>query len=226
MVADGHGSPACSRADRGSQLAVDAVFDVLANPPQESHDQLALAVVGRWREAVEADLSANSPDESELMGAPAPHHLLYGTTAVGVAADEQTLTVLQIGDGDVLVGQRHSEVATRPIAPRNMDRPGATESLCQSDAESRVRIASIDLDSVPVDAVLIATDGLDTAFADAAWHDETMRDLLHRLQSMSSPDRIEESLEGWCEPPAAVGGDDTTIGLLVRHDLWSDGKES
>lgn len=223
-LADGHGSPSCPRADRGSQFAVDALFEELAGDLERSHPVLAEALVQRWRRIVDADLDADPPtDESSAEAA--PDYLLYGTTAVGVAADDTTITVVQIGDGDVLLGSRGSTIAHRPIAPLETHRLGATESLCQSDAELRVRVASIDTSVTPIDAVLVATDGLGTAFDEPSWHDETMHDLLTRLTNAGSAADIAAELPGWCQSPASVGGDDTTIGLLIKVELWQEQKK-
>ena len=222
-IADGHGSPSCPRADRGSQFAVDAIFEVLEGDLEQLSPSLGERLVESWRRRVDRDLEADP-----LVGKSAssdPNYLLYGTTAVGVAADADNITVLQIGDGDVLLGAKGSSTARRPIPPREMDRPGATESLCQNDAASRVLTSSIDASESSTDVVLIATDGLDNAFAEEAWHDETMTDLMGRLVDAESPEAIADLLQGWCESPAAVGGDDTTIGLLVRSRLWSGGEE-
>jgi len=222
-VADGHGSRSCPRADRGSRFAVDALFDVLAGDVG-TNQALGETLVDRWRSMVEADLDADPPTTDEGAGAP-PNHLLYGTTAVGVAADDTTITVVQIGDGDVLLGSQASPTSRRPIPPQDVNRPGETESLCLVDAASRVHVASVDTVLDPVDAVLVATDGLDNAFEADAWHDETMNDLVGRLVNAASPDDIAASLQEWCESPAAVGGDDTTIGLLVHSGLWPEEEE-
>jgi len=217
LVADGHGSAKCGRADIGSALAVKVGFEVLAEEPRLELDRLPQEITTRWQAAVAMHLAEHPPTADEAEGAPHPHYLLYGTTLLGVMIDGPLLRLVQIGDGDVLLGRSGQEHARRPIPPLEVNRPGETDSLCQHDAADRMSVIEYDLTDGQVDVVLLASDGLDTAFADPTWHDETMADVLRRVQGLDAGE-LEAEIAGWCGPPAEVGGDDTTIALIVcRH---------
>ncbi len=217
VVADGHGSPRCPRSATGARLACEVLFEALISQPHIEADHLASSVVSAWRQLVDRDLARHHPTPEEADLAPWPHRFLYGTTLIGASATGRTLRVVQIGDGDVLLG-----AAATPSVMRPMGRPsagfGATRSLAEPDAENVIQVAEIDLESVSVDVVMLATDGLDGAYDKTDWHDETMADLLGRLGRMDRS-KLEEAVAGWCVGPAAVGGDDTSIALLVRPEV-------
>lgn len=220
VIADGHGSPRCTRAGTGAAIATRITYDELMESSGPASG-LPKKIVGLWRCAVDKDLATHPPTAAEEELAPTPHHLLYGTTVIGVRAAPDTLRIVQIGDGDVLLGRVGSPGARRPVPQLPDARPGETDSLCQTDAADRATVAEYDLVRTPVDVVLVATDGLDAAFEDPDWHDATIADLLQRLPSISAAD-LEEAVASWCRPPAEAGGDDTTIALLVRRELLAD----
>lgn len=216
LVADGHGSERCTRADIGARLAVDVGFASLAESTSQNLDQLPAQIVDRWRSRVDDHLQANPPSPQEAEGAPAPHYLLYGTTLLGAVIDSSALRIVQFGDGDALLGHRGTTRARRPIPPKEVDRPHETDSLSQDDAADRAYVIEYDLEAISADVVMLASDGLDTAFAEPEWHDETMADVLARVEGLAARE-LEDVIASWCKPPAEVGGDDTTIALLVRR---------
>ena len=217
VVADGHGSPRCARAASGAELVADVVFDALTARPPHQLDGLAETVVAKWRRTVDADLDRNPMSEAEADLSGGAGRLLYGTTVIGAAVDATTLRLIRIGDGDVLLGRRDRRGADQPL-PSDSENSAVTDSLSHDDAEARATVAEYDLGSSPIDVVLLATDGMDAAFADPSWHDETMADLLDRLPTIEAAD-LGAAASTWCRAPAHVGGDDTSIALLVRREL-------
>ena len=217
-VADGHGSDRCPRAARGAELAVEVALDLLVDSAFWSAEGLAGELVDRWRAAVTDDLELDPMPGSQLFGDDEMLPFLwYGTTLIAAAGRTGTLRLMQIGDGDVLLGHRGHDVH-RPIPPRGPLPPAQTESLCQPDADERVVVVDHDLETARFDACLIATDGLDCAFADEKWHGATMGDLLDRLSGMA-PNDLPAAVERWCRAPAESGGDDTSMAVLVDAGL-------
>jgi hypothetical protein len=227
-VADGHGSARCPRAARGAALAVEALTRVLAGLPDGGLDEV-LAQAGQvpsrlhraWRELVLAEVASAPLSADELRatggGDDDAALLAHGTTVLGAAASQRWLVLFQIGDGDILVGRAASPSAGRPVIPVARDDSRLTDSLCQSDAARRARLAVVDLDESPVDVVLVSTDGFGAAFAEPDWHDETARQLVAAAREMGDA-ALAEAVSGWCDPPARVGGDDVALGVLVARD--------
>ena len=223
-MADGHGSTRCARARLGADFAVDAMYAVLGEDPPVAACDVAARVVSAWRHAVDADLVAHQPDAAETARVAGAHRVLYGTTAIGVSATTTVLRVVQIGDGDVVLGERGATTAIRHAAP-SVPGPGAeTFSLCDADPEAHFGVTDYDLDRVEIDIVLAATDGLGSAYGDPDWHDVTLSDLRTRLGDMATAE-LQHAVEGWCTAPAETGGDDTTIAVLARHDLFASGPQ-
>ena len=223
-VADGHGSERCGRARTGAEFAAEAMYSVLGEQPPVATRDVAARVVSAWREAVDTDLEAHPPDDTETAKVAGAHHLLYGTTAIGVSATATVVRVAQIGDGDVVLGERGSMAAIRHTAP-SVPGPGAeTFSLCDADPESHFGVTDYDLGQIDIDVVLAATDGLGSAFDDPDWHDATLTDLRSRLGGMAAGE-LENAVQGWCNAPARTGGDDTTIAVLARPDIFASASE-
>lgn len=217
-VADGHGTDQCPRAVTGAAFAVNAV---LATGRAIAHGadpaQLADDLTRRWDDAVHADLSTTPPSTQEA--ALGPPRRLYGTTALGAALlPDDTLVLCQLGDGDVVVGLTGGELL-RPFPPIDLQVPGRTNSLAQVAAAAHVRTHTIPDAAARVDLVLLATDGLSDAYAEPDWHEEVVADLRARLRG-TDPAGLASAITGWCQAPAAIGGDDTTIALLAAADLF------
>ena len=215
-LADGHGSERCARARSGADFATQALFDVLSTEPIVPTNELASCVLSSWRRVVDADMAADPPSADAV--ATEPSRLLYGTTAIGVSLDESVLRVVQIGDGDVVIGERGIDRAIRHVAPAVPGPGGATFSMCDLDAAAHFGVAEYDLRSI--DVVLAATDGFGSAFEDPNWHDAMLADLRARLHSMSVDD-FHDAVASWCSAPAETGGDDTTIAVLARIENFA-----
>ena len=213
-VADGHGAPQYTRADRGSRLATRAAVEVL----RSHHDDLAglpQALVDRWRELVAADVDDDPPGRDEL-GRRAPHEL-YGTTLLAVADLPDRLLLVQLGDGDTVVARCDGEVR-RPIPAVDYAMPNATDSLVQDDAADVVRVAQVARDEFDPHLVLLATDGLDAARPGRSWHADVVGELCAELDGLAG-DQLDGVVDAWCRDAADDGGDDSTIAVLVARDL-------
>lgn len=228
-VADGHGHRDHFRSDVGAELAVDAALEVLRGhlDATDAADaaggagavdagRLAAEIVARWRERVGAHAAAHPWPAGD--SAPGSDGLRpYGTTLVAVAVVGGVVVVLQVGDGDVVVvdgtGRAH-----RPL-PDDPALDGVrTHSLCQPDPLSGLRSAVLAVGGPGepgIALVYLCTDGFGVARVETDWW-RTTGEQLHELTRRHGVDWVAERLPGWLEEPARVGGDDTTLALLVR----------
>ncbi|GAB2986149.1 PP2C family serine/threonine-protein phosphatase [Nocardioides montaniterrae] len=212
-LADGHGHSDHPRSDVGATLAVEVAVGELrralptlaADPTEDDVRRLAAGVVDGWREAVEAHHAADPLSRSE------PPFVAYGTTVLAAAVSGRRLVVLQIGDGDI-VAVRTSGAVLLPLGPLASDGVH-TASLCLPDPLAELRVAVLDADDLAL--VYACTDGFGTARVEADWRDQTGRQLLEHARHHGAS-WIGEQLPGWLAEPAYVGGDDTTLVVLVR----------
>lgn len=139
-VSDGHGWAASYRSDMGAHLAVRAARDVLdgflksaqAAPPP---DELARAVVENWQHRVKRHVQTSplpADSASDLYTA-------YGATLIAAGITQNQIVMLQIGDGDLLLGYSGGHIS-RPM-PRDEALWGdETYSLCSANAHHRARV--------------------------------------------------------------------------------------
>lgn len=219
-VADGHGAPQYTRAERGSRLATRVAVEVLSEvPPQPTTadlERLPRTLVERWRTLVDDDLAADPPAPGE-----AGRHgssTLYGTTLLAGVDLAAGLLLAQLGDGDILLGRCDGPATRRPIPAVEYAFSSATDSLVQDDAADHVRLALVTADDFDPEVVLLATDGLDAARRGRDWHAGVMAETCQRLRGTAT-DELGAAVQEWCREPARAGGDDTTMALLVRPHL-------
>lgn len=211
-VADGHGAPSYTRAERGSRLATAAAVELLQPVPTDL-TELPDRLVRRWRELVAEDVDADPPPVDELRGG--EPHRLYGTTLLATAVSSWGLVLVQLGDGDILLGRQDRSGAEQPIPPTPYARSNATDSLVQDDAAERVRIAVVE--DLPA-FVLLATDGLEASTTGDDWSDLVVTDL-HEALAGRDPATLDRLLADRCRRAATEGGDDTTMALLAADAL-------
>jgi len=200
-VADGHGDSNCPRSSFGSEIAChtaivalerfskdiaengleDEVIRLGSQGPtsQERIDkkdrvrQLIAHIVYEWRNAVNAEFSANplTPSEREKCdryleryerGEKVEH--IYGTTLIAGLLTEKYLLLLQQGDGRCDVFGSNGEVS-QPIPWDDRCFANVTTSLCEEDAVQRFRYCVIDVAKNPVIACIADSDGVEDSFA-------------------------------------------------------------
>ena len=186
----------------------------------------------RWKEAVQAHLAAH-PIPREFDGRPgdpapdpvtdredeAPDHIpadvrdqinVYGSTLVGVAIHRDFLVAWQIGDGDVLLVADDGTVSA-PLAPEARDLGGLeTDSLCQQDAWTYVRMHWMRLGADPPRLVLLSTDGLANSFTDREAFLEFGRDVLARADEAGA-EAVQAQLPALLERATSFCGDDVSV---------------
>lgn len=175
------------------------------------------AVVGRWREAVLADVAADpfTDAEQDQRRRGDDPTIAYGSTLLLCVALREWLILTQIGDGDV-VGVRTDGTATMPI-PVDPQLDGlVTTSLCGPDAAADFRIGVVNVASTPLLAALLATDGYGNAQVVERWPDSFSKDLAWLLRDRDTG-WIAGQLPAWAARCASAEGsaDDTTVALLI-----------
>ncbi|MDQ6524396.1 protein phosphatase 2C domain-containing protein [Nocardioides sp. LHD-245] len=225
-VADGHGHHYHFRSDTGAALAVVSAVEELRRAlpdlsaaDDDARDRLeraGAAIVATWTAKVRHHLAANpySAAEDEL-GASADPLRAYGSTVLATAVTGDVMVLLQIGDGDtVLVASDGS--TSRPL-PEDPDLDGLhTSSLCQPRPLDALRTAVVDTGADRVALVFLCTDGFGRSRVDAdGWWRQTGEQLLEFCRTRGV-EWVRGQLPEWLAEPALVGGDDTTMALLVR----------
>ncbi|WP_134738347.1 protein phosphatase 2C domain-containing protein [Nocardioides sp. 503] len=231
VVADGHGHHVHFRSDVGARLAVRIAADLLADAAphltavrgEEVLAGVGAALVERWTAEVLEHLRDHPVEPAvAARGALLP----YGTTIVAMVATDDLLGVLQVGDGDAVVVGADGRAA-RPL-PEDPALDGTrTTSLCQEDPLDALRVAVVDTGADDVALAYVCTDGFSAARVDPdGWWQQTGAELVAFTREHGVA-WVAERLPGWLEEPARIGGDDTTLALLVRTDLprWSSSDE-
>jgi len=217
-VSDGHGAKAYFRSDVGSRLAVETARALLvARFDNDAHDDGALAgdILRVWRESVEAHLDQN-PYPDDMPAQSEPRLSPYGATLLTIAADDGDITVLQIGDGDLMLGYPDGRVE-RPLRADVGLSGEETYSLCQDDAETRFRVASLwrAPDQPWPDFALLASDGVAKSYPD----DAAFANAVARIRELAISDwaGLLAGLSDWLSELSSKGsGDDATLCLAAR----------
>lgn len=227
-VADGHGHRNHFRSDTGAALAVVSAVEELRrvlpelraadDDARERVERAGAAIVATWAAKVRHHVAANpySPDEDEL-GASADPLRAYGSTILATAVSGDVMVFLQIGDGDTVLVTADG-AAARPL-PEDPDLDGLhTTSLCQPRPLDALRVEVVDAAAERVALVFLCTDGFGRSRVDAeGWWRQTGEQLVEFTRTRGVG-WVREQLPEWLAEPALVGGDDTTMALLVRAD--------
>ncbi|GAA4808171.1 PP2C family serine/threonine-protein phosphatase [Nocardioides caeni] len=243
-VADGHGHKLHFRSDTGAALAVISAVEELrrtlprladlapgAGTGEVATDEARVqavhallretgsALVATWTEKVGHHLAAHPYSATEVESGAADDRLrAYGATILATAAVGDLMVFLQIGDGDSVVVSSDGEAA-RPL-PEDPDLDGLhTTSLCQADPVAALRVAALDARGDRVALAFLCSDGFSRPRVDAdGWWRETGQQLLD-FSRQRGLTWVKEQLPDWLAEPARVGGDDTTMALLIRSDV-------
>jgi serine/threonine protein phosphatase PrpC len=224
-VADGHGGSAYFRAEVGSRLAVQAALDCL-RPWEQSQapdpGRVAAAIHRRWVDLVGAHQATDPYAQGVEPGDLVP----YGSTLVAAASSPRWLVTVQIGDGDVYVGDhggplRHVEAGQDAFVGE------LTLSLCLPEAAAHftVRVADLDWAEAAPDFVVLATDGVGKSFPTGAAFAQTLAQMRRICADPStSPAAVADQLPAWLGEVSARGsGDDASLLVATRvpdHDVW------
>uniref|UniRef100_UPI001604652D protein phosphatase 2C domain-containing protein n=1 Tax=Nocardioides stalactiti TaxID=2755356 RepID=UPI001604652D len=180
----------------------------------------AAAIVDTWTTKVRHHIEANPFDLGDERQAYAADDPLrpYGTTLLAAAVSGDLLVVLQIGDGDAVLVTDQGE-AQRAVADDPELDGMHTSSLCEPDPLRALRTTVIDTRVEDVALVFLCTDGFGTSRVDAGgWWKQTGEQLVDFGRTRGL-EWMREQLPTWLEEPAQIGGDDTSMAIIVRSDL-------
>lgn len=217
-VSDGHGAAAHFRSQKGAELAVRAAAHVIETQIDDSDGaDLAGTILARWRTDVRAHMAAHPYDEAERKIADHPPLSPYGATLIAAGVNAGILSLLQIGDGDLLLGYADGRLA-RPLPSGPALTGELTFSLCQEDAHSYFKSAVLwrDAGSAWPDFIFMATDGVSKSFQDdRAFETEVAR---LRTSATADFDRFLKQAPDWLSTVSNRGsGDDATMCVAIRN---------
>lgn len=244
-VSDGHGSARYFRSSIGSNCAVSATLDVLAELMAEdgqpsfvkriAEETLARTLVDAWEAQVRRHLRQSPFTPAELaeverVYGPAARSrveerpaLAYGATLLAAAVTERYCLLAQLGDGDLLLVDGNGSVE------RAFPRDGRlvaneTTSLCMPDAWREVRVRYQTLAGAPPALILLATDGYANSFSNDAGFHQVATDLWQMLRDEGA-DAVQQELPGWLRETSDNGsGDDITVALLLHQGAARPGR--
>lgn len=233
VMADGHGSPACFRSQRGARCAV-AVGQMLCerlvqlgNPGQIkrwAEERLARELIQRWRERVARDLRRQPFTVAEwaMLEGTARQRvaqlpaLAYGTTWLAVVVAADFMLCAQLGDGDLVVVSESGAVS-RLLPKDGRLLGGTTTSLCSEQAENELRLCFQTLAGAPPALILAATDGYADSFRDEDGFRQAASDFWALLRA-GGAETVRSHLRAWLTETSREGsGDDIALALLWRH---------
>ena len=166
-VADGHGSDAYFRSDRGARFAAEAavqcIQELLAiynsglyeqgvNAAETVLKNLEKNIVDAWHNNVENDIKQEEVDADGFMA--------YGTTLLAAAMTKSYWFALQIGDGKCVIINEDNSVM-QPVIWDNRCFLNRTTSLCDVEAINLFR--HFYSETLPL-AVFLGSDGIDDSF--------------------------------------------------------------
>lgn len=216
-VADGHGSEAYARSDRGSRFAVASACDVLSrlyhqNPhhaeklTKQDLRQIALCIYYQWQNRVQEDNQMEPmKDYSGRITT------LYGTTLLAAFITHARTYLIQIGDGSVHVVKQDGEVVCpMPEDPNCMF--NRTTSLCDEQPLKYFRYSQLPTRSIS--SLYLCTDGLD-----GSYQPEVLPRFFQRCDSMLKVNsEASEQIKNYLSTISDQGsGDD--VSLAAVYDI-------
>jgi serine/threonine protein phosphatase PrpC len=206
-LADGHSDPRCVRSRDGAAFLVAAAKSL----PDDVIGAGAItdALLADWRRRVDQHL-ADHPLADRESTATTTDRLTYGTTAIVCRVTHQSITIVRVGDGDVIAVTPDGRA--RRLAPSDQPPGDVTQSLSQPDAAQVARCAEIPADAAPV-LLVLATDGFDNAYPSS---DSMLRaaDELTTLRRESGAPLTTDVLTQWARSAAEISGDDATVAAI------------
>jgi hypothetical protein len=221
-IADGHSDRRCVRSDTGAALVVAAATTL----PGESvgSDAITGALIAGWRRRVDLHLADNPlKAESPLTAAdlgtgeaePSADgagnaRLAYGTTAALCRITNDAITIVRVGDGDVIAVSADGQARRLAIPPRQSS--DVTDSISAPDAERVAQCVEIPAGAAPV-LVILATDGFDNAYPAEGSMLRAASELAAMRRETGRPIGS-DVLTKWARDAADVSGDDATVAAI------------
>lgn len=223
-VSDGHGAAVHFRSRQGAELAVRAASVLLGQHLDDADGgDLASGVLSQWRNDVRQHMATYpyTDDERELVDHPPLSP--YGATLVAMGVNAGILALLQIGDGDLILGYADGRLE-RPFPTGPALVGEQTYSLCQEQALSHFQSAVLwrPGEGPWPDFILLATDGVSKSFRSEADFLAEVERL--RLAAHTDWQRFLGDAPAWLSNVTQNGsGDDATLCVAVRPQAITGG---
>lgn len=224
-VADGHGDDRHDQSEMGAAFAVRSAIEEMTGFHQHFGIEGSLAALkqsfradfprrlGRaWRHTVLEDARARLGLEPASDAETQRCHSRYGTTLLTALIVRGAILLGQIGDGDILFIQ-HDGTTVVPLPAEESAVGPQTSSIASPNASHLWRTTIVEADQGG--DLLLATDGLSTAFADDEQFHTFARSLGSRLREFG-PEAVTASLPAWLDSYSEQGsGDDITLAFVA-----------
>ncbi len=208
-VSDGHGGAPHFRSEIGARIAVETATAVLSQALAEpswldTRDKrrrpgvLARRIIELWRARVLDHAAANPMSDTGSEKAVRDPLQPYGATLIAAAGCDRGIVLLQLGDGDLLLGTTDGAIH-RPLP---------------------------DDEGLDVDFVMLSTDGLSKSFPDHASFVSLASSWCKAIREAglsAVSGRIEETLAAAAR---RGGSDDVTLGLMLRSSSGARGRQA
>ena len=229
-VADGHGS--AKRSDIGSDYAVKIAFTVFNEirnmkygfkTSKKTLRKMLRTIEDRWRESVKKHYIEN---EGKVINDDNQEKIVdsYGTTLLLSIFIKNTMILMQLGDGDIMVIDEKGRCAMpMPVSVRSV--ANSTESLCEYGAYKNFRLVIQHFalfEKMPL-AVMMSTDGYANSFESLNDFTQVGTDIVNIIQE-DGFSQIEDDLESWLKHASTIGsGDDITCSFTYVGgvEIWS-----
>lgn len=218
-VSDGHGAALHVRSGEGARIAVDQAVEIIAwhmddGGQDEGSDGPAADILAGWRTAVAAHATAHPYCAGEHFDASI--FTAYGATLLCLGASDDLLAMVQIGDGDLMLGYPGGRLE-RPLGADTGLVGEQTYSLCLATAAERFRTGSIRRagDAEWPDFALLASDGVAKSFRD----DAAFAGVVQQLRALAATDwqAMLAALPDWLATISENGsGDDSSLCIAIR----------
>jgi hypothetical protein len=143
----------------------------------------------------------------------------YGSTVLGALVVNDTLVVVQLGDGDILC-VRGNGITTRPIPRDERLIANVTTSLCLREAEEEMRVRLVAARAgadYPV-LVLLSTDGYANSFRSDTDFLAVGPDVLAHIGERGLAALLDDLPVFLDEASTCGSGDDITVGIMTRAE--------
>ena len=246
IISDGHGGEKYFRSAKGSGIACEIgkklissfiekihseklCNDLISNATkrEEMLSQLERAIIQRWNEKIEADLSAspfeadekfaalNDADKDAVTKTPAK---AYGATFIAAVVAETYFFILKLGDGNVCVLKDNAPHLFFGLSDELKDDElqfNLTTSLCSRAADKDFKhcFANMKKD-YPIDGLILTTDGVINSYTSEQAYLDFMANIFSGYKEEtreSAHAELEEFLPRLSEKGS---GDDLTVGII------------
>ena len=245
IISDGHGGEKYFRSAKGSQTAcrigkelissfIEKIRaerlcnDLITNATKRENMllQLERAIIQRWNEEIEADLSTapfesderfaalSNADKESVTKTPAK---AYGATFIAAVVAETYFFVLKLGDGNVCVLKDNVPQLFFGLSDELKDEElqfNLTTSLCSSDADKAFKHCFVNTKKFPIGGLILTTDGIINSYTNEQAYLDFMGNIFSGYKEETRESAHAELSEFLPRLSEKGSGDDLTVGII------------